>query len=564
MSEAGKKQNFLQGAAWLAMATIVVKIIGAIFKFPLQFIIGDEGYSYFTTAYDIYSLLMTVATAGLPLALSRMTSAANALGQGRQVRRIFKTGRAIYLSLGFAGMMLMLLFAKPFSVSQGQPDAWIAVACLAPSAFLISYMSAFRGFFQGQGNMRPTSQSQMLESVIKLVVGLAFAYVLKELTGSLAYAAAGGIIGVTVSCLVSMLFLRSKFTPSWKALGDNPEGVTGYKTILKDLLVIAIPITIGSAGLQLLNLAEVGLYMGNLANIAGNPAIDLDLVAEIKTELLQNPINQALSPALLNSKIASNMKGIYNFMYTFFNMPVAFIGPITISVLPAITEQLTLKKYDMVRETEESAARVTGLLALPCGVGMTLLARPIASLLGYTDARLEFAATVLTILGVCIFFYAAVTFTNSILQSHNYAYIPVINTVVCGVVRLGLVYYLTSNPYIHAIGIPIGGMFSFVSILLLNLFAIYRLAPQKPRLLRNLLRPVLPSAIMGVAVFAARMVLENFLQGGGRLHAVILCGICVLIGVVVYAVAIVLLKTIKKEDCLLLPKGEKIAKLLHL
>ncbi len=559
MSNAGKKQNFLQGAAWLAMATIVVKIIGAIFKFPPQAIIGDEGYAYFTTAYDIYSLLMTVATAGLPLALSRMTSAANALDQGRQVRRIFKAGRAIYLTLGFVGMMAMLLFCKSFAVSQGQPDAWIAVACLAPSAFLISYMSAFRGFFQGQGNMRPTSQSQMLEAVIKLIVGLALAYVLKEMFGSLAYAAAGGIIGVTISCLVSTIFLRSKFTPAWNRLGNSPEGVTSYRSIMKGLLAIAIPITLGSAGLQVLNLAEVSLYMGNLTDIAGNPDVDLELVDAIKNDILAE--NPNIAAADLPAKIAANMKGIYNFMYTFFNMPVSFIGPITISVLPAITEHLTLKKYNMVRETEESAARITGLLALPCGVGMTLLARPIASLLNYDGARLDFAATVLTILGVCVFFYSAVTFTNSILQSHNFAYIPVINTVACGAVRLGLVYYLTSNPYIHAIGIPIGGMFSFVSILILNLIAIAILAPQKPRLLRNMLRPILPAALMGVAVWAASFVLQNYLD----IHSsLILCGACVAVGVIVYAVGVILFKTIKREDCLLLPKGEKIAKLLHL
>ena len=112
MSDTTKKQSFLHGAAWLALAVAVVKVIGALYKFPLQMIIGDEGYSYFTTAYDVYSVLMTVATAGLPLALSRMTSAANALGHHRQVRRIFKAGRFIYLALGFIGMMAMFLLCK--------------------------------------------------------------------------------------------------------------------------------------------------------------------------------------------------------------------------------------------------------------------------------------------------------------------------------------------------------------------------------------------------------------------------------------------------------------------
>ena len=206
------------------------------------------------------------------------------------------------------------------------------------------------------------------------------------------------------------------------------------------------------------------------------------------------------------------------------------------------------------------AARVTGLLALPCGVGMTLLAGPIASL-RYSGVRLLVATQLLQILGVCIFFYAGVLLFNAILQSHNYAHIPVINTVVCGMIRLGLVYYLTANPDINVIGIPLGGMFSFVSILLLDLFAISRLVPQKPKLIRNLLRPALPAAIMGVAVWGCLYVLQNILH----IHsALICCGVPVMAGVAVYAVAVIVCKTIKKEDCMLLPKGEKIAKLLKL
>lgn len=555
MSDTGKKQTFLHGAIWLTFAMAVVKVLGALYKFPLQMIIGDEGYSYFTTAYDVYSVLMTIATSGLPLALSRTLSATNALGHHRQVRRIYKAGRFIYLALGFIGMVAMFLLCRNEYMTQQQPDAWITIVCLAPSAFLISCIGAYRGFFQGQGDMRPTSQSQMLEAAVKLVAGLSLSYLLLRLTGSLAYAAGGAIFGVTISCLVSTLFLRSKFLPSWNGLGNCSEGVTSYRGILKGLMAIAVPITIGSAGLQLLNFLEANLYMGNLVNLGDS---DLPLVVAIRESILQAEPNIALSD--LHRKIAANMKGIYNFMYTFFNMPVAFIAPIGVSVLPAVTEYLTLKKDAMVKSTEESAARIAGLMALPCSVGMTLLAGPIAAL-RYSGIRLVVATQFMQILGICVFFYACVTLLNAILQSHNYAHVPVINTVLCGVVRLGLVYTLTANPQINVIGIPIGGMFSYVGILLLDLFAISRLVPQKPKLMRNMLRPVLPAAIMGVAVWGSLYVLQNVLHITSSL---ICCGIPIMVGVIVYAVAIILCKTIKKEDCMLLPKGEKIAKLLHL
>ena len=558
MSAPEKKQNFLHGAALLALAVAVVKVIGALYKFPLQAIIGDEGYSYFTTAYDIYSVLLAVSTAGLPLALSRMTSVANAQGHHRQVRRIFKASRFIYLTLGFVSMVAMFLLCRNEYVNQKQPDAWITIVCLAPCAFLICYMSAYRGFFQGQGNMRPTSQSQMLEAAVKLVVGLSLAYLLLRLTGSLAYAAGGAIMGVTVSCFVSLLFLRSKFIPAWNELGNCSDGVTSYRSIVKGLLAIAIPITIGSAGLQFLNVIEANLYMGNLVNIAADPDVNLPLVEAIRESVLQ--AEPLLTAQELSSKIAANMKGIYNFMLTFFNMPVAFISPIAISIVPAITEYLTLKQDTMVKSTTESAARVTGLLALPCSVGMALLAGPIASL-RYSGIRLIVATQLLQILGVCVFFSACVILTNALLQSHNYVHIPVINTVICGVVRLGLVFVLTSNPYINVVGIPIGGIFSYVGIFMLNLFALSRLSSQKPKMLRCLFCALIPAAIMGAAVWGCLYVLQNVLHISS---ALICCGVPVVVGVAIYAVAVVLCKSIKKEDCMLLPKGEKIAKLLHL
>ena len=557
MSRNENKQNFLHGAALLALAVAVVKIIGALYKFPLQAIIGDEGYSYFTTAYDIYSVLLAISTAGLPLALSRMTSVAHAQGHHRQVRRIFKASRFIYLTIGFISMMAMFLLCRNEYVNQQQPDAWITIVSLAPCAFLICYMSTYRGFFQGQGNMRPTSQSQMLEAVVKLVVGLSLAYLLLQLTGSVAYAAAGAIMGVTVSCFVSLLFLRSKFIPVWNDLGNSGEGVTSYRGILKGLVAIAIPITIGAAGMQLLNVIEVNLYMGNLIALGDS---DLPLVVAVRESILQAEPTIALSD--LHSKIAANMKGIYNFMLTFFNMPLAFISPLSTSIVPAITEYLTLKQDSMVKATAESAARVTGLLALPCGVGMALLARPIASLC-YSGIRLAVATQLLQILGLCIFFSCCTTLTTGILQSYNYVHIPVINTVVCGLVRFWLVYVLTANPLINVVGIPIGGMFSYVGIFALNLLAISRLSSQtqKPKLIRNLLRPVIPAAIMGVAVWGCLYVLQNVLHISSVL---ICCGAPIAVGVVVYAVCVVILKTIKKEDCMLLPKGDKIAKLLHL
>ena len=157
-----KKQSFLHGAALLAAATAIVKVIGAFYKIPLNAIIGTKGFANFNTAYNIYTVLLLISTAGLPVAMSRMISAANSLGNTKQVKRIYKTAQTIFLCLGIPFGILMTCFAKPLSVFQEQPDAWDAIACLGTSAFLMCLVAAFRGFFQGHRNMMPTSDPSTL------------------------------------------------------------------------------------------------------------------------------------------------------------------------------------------------------------------------------------------------------------------------------------------------------------------------------------------------------------------------------------------------------------------
>ena len=527
-----KKQNFLHGAALLAIATAVVKIVGALYKIPLKMVIGDQGFGYFSTAYQIYSVLLMISTAGFPIAMSRIISQASSLGHYNQVRRVFKTARGIFLGIGVVSTLLMVIFCRQLAVFQEQPDAWAAVLCLGPCALLMGFLSTYRGFFQGQGNMLPTSVSQMLEAVVKLLVGLVAAYGIMRYTNNVGLAAAGAILGVTVSCLVSAIFMRGKFAPAYRDLPQTEDEAESYGKVAKALLAIAVPITIGSAGLQLLTLLETKLYMSQLLTANG-----------------------------LSQDTADTMKGIYDMAQTIFNMPCAFIIPITISVIPAVTEQLTLGNHAQVRETEESAARITGLLSLPCTVGLCLLASPVMALLGdYSGEKLSLAATLLLLLGVCIFPYAIIQYTNALLQSHGYAHVPVINMLICGAVRLAVVYFLAGNPAIGILGAPIGGILCYCAIAVLNLLAIRRLVAQRPALLKNLLRSFLPAAAMGALVWLCSLGLNL----AGITSRVLTCGLPICVGVVVYFVAVVVCKSITREDCQLLPKGDKIARLLRL
>ena len=184
------------------------------------------------------------------------------------------------------------------------------------------------------------------------------------------------------------------------------------------------------------------------------------------------------------------------------------------------------------------------------------------ALLGdYSGEKLTLSASLMAILGVSIFPYAIIQYTNSLLQSHGYAHVPVINMLVCGVVRLVVVYLLVGNPAIGILGAPIGGLLCYCAIAAMNLLAIGHLVPNKPKLLVNLLRSGLPALIMGVVVWVCYWGMENLLHITSR---VLLCGLPICVGAVVFFVAVVLCKAITREDCQLLPKGDKIAKLLRL
>ena len=543
----------------LTIATAIVKVIGALYKIPLKMIIGDQGYSYFVTAYDIYMVLLMISTAGLPIAMSRMISQSTALNHNNQVRRIYKTARAIFLGLGLISTALMVLFCHELAEFQGQPDAWAAVACLGPCALLMGIMSTYRGFSQGQGDMRPTSNSQMLEAVVKLIVGLAAAWAVMHFTQSVALAAGGAILGVTVSCLASVFYLFAKFQPAYNSLSETNDQALSFRETAKSLLAIAVPITIGSAGLQILAVVETNLYMGQLRS-----TLDATLSAgALETWLTAYGYEgEALARADAIQFLMDTRKGIYNMTQTIFNMPCAFIIPITTSIIPAITAQLTLNNHAAVKATEESAARITSLISLPCAVGLLVLSRPVMALLGgYSGEKLDLATILLALLSVSIYLYSVLQLTNALLQSHGYAHIPVINTLVAGVLKLAVVYVLTGNPELGIIGAPIGMTLCYLAIAIFNMVALNRTVSDRPALISNFLRSAPAALVMGGCVFGCYYALTELLHITSSL---LLCGIPIAVGVVVYVVCVVLFKSITREDCILLPKGEKIADLLRL
>ena len=564
MSET-KKQNFLQGTALLALATAAVKIIGALYKIPLNAIIGEQGFGYFNTAYQIYNVLLMISTAGLPVAMSRMISQASSLNNYRQVRKIYTVCRTIFLTLGLISALLMGCFAGTLAKFMGQPNAKASIAILAPASFLICLMSTYRGFFQGQSNMKPTSASQVLEAAVKLIVGLAAAFLIKFYLHSIPLAAGGAILGVSVSCLVSSFYLNRCYRKACKDLPVTNEATDSGKSIAKGLLAIAIPITIGSAGLQLLTTLETSVYMGRLFDNVDSMFNASALVEQLKIYGYKAQIDNKPLELLTREEgiqfVIDTQKGIYDMTVTIFNMPCSFITPITISIIPAITSAITIGDHKNARATEESAVRVTALMAMPCTFGLLALAEPVMGLLGgYSGEKLVLATSLMRILSACIMFNATVLLTTAIMQAHGHVVRPVVNMFIGGFLKLVAIFVLTGNPYIGILGTPIGSFLCYFSITVLNLVAVHRVLKNPPKVLKHMLRAFLSALIMGIFAFGAWYGLKVL----GLTSNIILCGLPICVGVVVYLVCAVTLKAITREDCLLLPKGEKVANLLHL
>ena len=313
---------------------------------------------------------------------------------------------------------------------------------------------------------------------------------------------------------------------------QTAEDTDSGKDIAKGLLTIAIPITIGSAGLQLLTVLETKIYM---------------------TQLL----------TFLTQDTADIHKGIYSMALTIFNMPCAFITPITVSILPAITSQLATGDAAAAKSTEESSARIAALISMPCAFGLALLAQPVTQLLGgYSGEKLALATQLMSVLGVCIVFNTMVLLTTAIMQAHGHEKLPVVNMFVGGFLKLAAVFLLTSNPAIGILGAPIGSLACYFCIMVLNLFAMGRVLKDPPAIVRHTLRALAAAAVMGIFAWGSWQGLILLL--GENLHAIIACAIPIAIGAAIYVICAVKFRAITREDWLLLPKGEKIANILHL
>ncbi len=536
MSKQEKKQSFLGGVATLTAAVFAVKVIGALYKIPLGNVLGTEGMTHFNAAYKIYSFLLSLSTAGLPLALSKLTAEARALGRRNQSRALLRVALCLFAAIGAVGTALMFFQAETLAGMMNNSLAYWPIRALSLSVVCVCIMSAFRGYTQGCENMVPSATSQIIEAVFKLLVGLALAWYWISQGFGVEIGAAGAILGVTVSTVLAMAYMIFHHVRHRReqASADVPDKDS---VLLKRILSIGVPITLGASGMSLLTLIDQSLVMGRLQAVLG-----------------------------LTEEAAAALNGEYEFGMTLFNLPSSFIPPVTMCLIPFVSAALARKDHAQTARLVSSSLRLTMLLALPAGVGLSVLSGPILQMLYPAQADSAAAAAYhLRILGLASVFVCIMLLTNGILQAYNRARIPVLTLLIGGVSKIAMNYILVGDPDINIKGAPISTLCCYLIIAGLNLWFVWKYSPEKPRYFSVLLKPALASAMMGGAVWAVYGFASRALSGHSAYGANALATlVSILAGVVVYFILVLALQILRADDVRNIPKGAWLIRKLHL
>ncbi len=598
----GKKQSVLNGAVMLMIGAVLVKVIGALFKIPLTDMLGAAGRGCFNSAYDIYTPIFAIAMAGLPVAVSRMVAENVALNKHREARMIFKVSQRIFLLVGIIGTAIILIAAYPYTKFIAGTRSLPAVICVAPSIFFCCYMSSYRGYYEGLRNMTPTAISQVIEALGKLLIGLAFAKIISAIGGKqyadgmlasgnvsaivfgtevtseteafgviTPWVAAGAILGVTIGAVASTVFLMI----CYKVKGDgftrvqlvNSPKSAPSDVLAKNMIKIAIPMVISSLVLNITNLIDASTIQSRLVT-----ALETDLGAVI--QMHSESFNEAVSLSRLDlgniKEIKDYLWGAYGMALDFKNLVPTITIQLGVSALPALAAAWAVKDKSATKSTIETVVRISMLIALPAGFGMAALAEPILNIMyarGISSDAISTVTPILMAYGIATPIMAVSTPTTNMLQAIGRTDIPIKSVVVGAILKIACNFILAGNPKFNVYGAVIGTVLFYVVIVLCNMVSLLKISKVKIHWISVFGKPFICAVLCGVTAFAANGLLNKLFPADvsqsilnmGTISAIISIGL----GAVVYAISLLLIKGIAREDVLVIPKGEKIAKTLE-
>ena len=549
MKEKEKKsnsKNYLVQGSILAVASIIAKIIGMIYRFPLTNTLGNEGNSYYSTANEVYNIVLMISSFSLPLAVSKLVSERIHKGEFKNAHRVFLCAMRFALIAGGALALLTYVFAGVITKYVLSIElAVYALRVLAPAIFVFAIVGVFRGFFQGYSNMTPTAVSQVIEQIVNAIFTVVCANIMysygvslaqengNELLGP-AWGAAGGTFGTVVSITVAMLFMMFVYTVQKSTLKrqmrrDVTTHLESERAIYRTMILTIIPIVLSTLIYNISNVADQGVF------------------------------NKVLLSQGYTEKQYTSIWGIYSGQFrVLMNVPLSLASCLAPSVVPSLTAAMARGDRGDARRKIRTSVRFTMIITIPCAVGMAALAKPILTMLYPSlETGRPLAVGIMQAGALLIILYAFSTLTTGILQGLGKLQTPLINNAAALVIHFILLYVMLTagNLNIYAVGWSNICFALIVSVL--NAIAIARFLHYRQEWKRTFLIPVIVSIIMRAAAY---LVYQLFHLVFGNTISVLFA---ILAGVATYGIGLISFKGITVEEIAALPKGHLIVRLLR-
>lgn len=527
--------NFLIQGSILAAAGIIVRLIGLLYKVPMTRILGTEGIGYYNTAYEIYNIGLILSSYSLPLAISKLIAARRIRGRYQDARRVYLCGMAFGITVGTA-MTAILLFGSSWITETifKSPGSALPLAVMAPTVLVFSVMGIIRGYFQGFGNMIPTSVSQIIEQVIHAAVSIVASYLFirwfADAASPASYGAAGGTLGTLTGALAALIFLSAMMLRHRKSQAElyrRPQSVSteSWKSVFWALLVTLTPIILSQFVYQLSGSVDNSMF------------------------------GQIMSAKGLTEKERMSLLGIYGGEYRLLtNVPVAIASSLGTSMIPSIVASKTQRDFPAVQKKIRLTVKFNMLIAIPCAVGMGVLADPIMRLIFGDNSALT--RNLLTLGAPAVIFFSLSTVTNAVLQGIDLMRKSVTHSAISLALHVILVYVLLQHFNMGVYGLVIGNVTFALAVCILNWLAIGKALKYRQEIKTTFLLPLVSSAVMGAFALAVYRLVTS-ITGYYQLGILV----SVPLAMILYGILIILTKSVTEEELPDMPFGMRILRL---
>lgn len=468
------KNGFVFGAAVLMAANIAAKALGAVFKIPLAYILGEYGMAVFNTAFSVYMMVLSLVNAGFPIAISRGVSVRS--GMNKSSAGFVKTSRLILLTAGSIGSAALFFGAVFFAYAMREVSAVSSIRVLAPSVLFVAWGAVYKCYYQGRANMIPTAISQVVEALVRLIAGIGLALYLSPYGA--AASAAGALAGVTVGEFIASAILRAMYRP-------EPLSVISRRADLREITAIAVPLIFASLASNLLSLADITTLRLRLAQIPFSAQDAAQLCDKFRHAFDFNG-------AYLTQKSVSWLYGAYSgYASVMFHLPCGIIATLGVSLFP-LTARAAQNNLPRLRFLTDYGTELAAAASVPCAVILFFFAKPILAVI----FRNSVSAPLLSALAFSLFPACAANMLVNILYSAGCVHRPFFYSLFASIVKLVILWFLAADVRFNILAAPISLFAYSVIVFALNIIGIKRQFGFVISLRRIVVRPLFCGAVM--------------------------------------------------------------------